>query len=350
MTKPWSDKLRKITPYVPGEQPKVKNFIKLNANENPYPPSPKAAEAVKSFDCGSLKLYPDSNASRLKDALAKYHGVKRENIFLGNGSDDLLAIAFMSFFNSDKPILFPDITYTFYNVWCSLFEIPYETIPLAEDFSIIAEDYKKENGGVIFPSPNAPTGLFQGLDFVRDMLKNNPDSIVIVDEAYVDFGAETAIPLLQEFDNLVITRTFSKSRSMAGLRLGYAIASEELISTMEAVKNSYNSYTIDSITIEAGTASVEDDAYFKETTKKIIATRERVTKELRALGYKVYDSHTNFVLATHPQKKAKEIFESLRKKNIFIRYFNLPRIDNCLRITVGTDDEMDALLSAMKEI
>lgn len=350
MNKPWADKLRKIDPYVPGEQPKKDSFIKLNANENPYPPSPMVEEAIKSFKASSLKLYPDSNASYLKEALAKYHGVKKENIFLGNGSDDLLAIAFMSFFNSQKPILFPDITYTFYKVWCSLFNIPYETVPLDESFKIVAEDYKKENGGVIFPSPNAPTGLFQGLDFIREMLKANPDSVVIVDEAYVDFGAESAIGLLNEFENLVIARTFSKSRSMAGLRIGYAIAGEELISTMEAVKNSYNSYTIDSITIEAASASVKDDEYFKRTTSKIMATRQRTTDELRKMGFKVYDSMTNFVLAAHPQKDAKFIFEKLKEKDIYIRYFSLPRIDNCLRITIGTDYEMDRLLEELKKI
>ncbi|MBE6008053.1 MAG: histidinol-phosphate transaminase [Lachnospiraceae bacterium] len=350
MTKPWSDKLRQIDPYVPGEQPKLKSFIKLNANENPYPPSPKAMEAIKNFNGASLKLYPDSNATKLKEALAKYHGVKKENIFLGNGSDDLLAISFMSFFNSDKPILFPDITYTFYKVWCSLFSIPYENPALKEDFSIDADDYKKPNGGVIIPSPNAPTGLFQGLDFIRKILDNNPDSIVIIDEAYVDFGAESALSLLKEYDNLVIARTFSKSRSMAGLRIGYAIASEELINTMEAVKNSYNSYTIDAITIEAATASVKDDEYFRETTAKVISTRERTSNELKKLGFKVYPSHTNFVLAEHNEKDAKFIFEALKEKNIFIRYFSLPRIDNCLRITIGTDEEMDAMINAMKEI
>ena len=350
MTKPWADKLRQIDPYVPGEQPKLKNFIKLNANENPYPPSPKAMEAIKNFDSTSLKLYPDSNATKLKETLASYHGVKKENIFLGNGSDELIAIAFMSFFNSDKPVLFPDITYTFYKVWCSLFSIPYETPALKEDFSIDPDDYKKANGGVIIPSPNAPTGLFQGLEFVRKILKNNPDSIVIIDEAYVDFGAESALPLLKEFDNLVIARTFSKSRSMAGLRIGYAVASEELINTMEAVKNSYNSYTIDAITIEAASASVEDDEYFKETTSKVIATRERTSAELKKLGFKVYDSYTNFILAEHSEKSAKFIFEKLKERSIFIRYFNLPRIDNCLRITIGTDEEMDAMINAMKEI
>ena len=350
MTKLWADKLRQIDPYVPGEQPKLKNFIKLNANENPYPPSPKAIEAIKNFNGSSLKLYPDSNATKLKESLAKYHGVKKENIFLGNGSDDLLAIAFMSFFNSDKPVLFPDITYTFYKVWCSLFSIPYENPALKEDFSIDADDYKKPNGGVIIPSPNAPTGLFQGLDFIRKILENNPDSIVIIDEAYVDFGAESALPLLKEFGNLVIARTFSKSRSMAGLRIGYAVASEELINTMEAVKNSYNSYTVDAITIEAATASVEDDEYFLETTAKVIATRERTSEELKNLGFNVYPSKTNFVLAEHNEKSAKFIFEALKEKNIFIRYFSLPRIDNCLRITIGTDEEMDAMINAMKEI
>ena len=348
--KPFADKLRKIDPYIPGEQPKGANFIKLNANENPYPPSPKAAEAINNFVCDKLRLYPDSDATELKEALAEYHGVKKENIFLGNGSDDLLAIAFMSFFNSDKPILFPDITYTFYNVWCALFNIPYETPALKDDFTIDPDDYKRTNGGVIFPSPNAPTGIFQGLDFIREILESNRDSIVIIDEAYVDFGAESAIGLLNEYENLVIARTFSKSRSLASLRIGYAVASGELIATMEAVKNSYNSYTIDAVTMEAAKASVEDDGYFKETNAKIIATRERVTKELRNIGFTVYPSYTNFILAAHKDMKAKYIFEKLKEKNIYVRYFKLPRIDNCLRITIGTDEQMDKMIDEIKRL
>lgn len=350
MIKPWSDKLRKIEPYVPGEQPRDGNFIKLNANENPYPPSPMASEAIRNFNCDKLRLYPDSNAAALKEALAKYHGVKKENIFLGNGSDDLLAIAFMSFFNSDKPILFPDITYTFYKVWCALFNIPYETPALRDDFTIDPDDYKRENGGVIFPSPNAPTGIFQGLEFIRSMLENNRDSIVIVDEAYVDFGAESAIDLLKEYDNLVIARTFSKSRSLAGLRIGYAVASKELIATMEAVKNSYNSYTIDSVTMEAARASVEDDEYFKATNAKIVSTRERVSEKMRAMGFTVYPSSANFILVSHKNMTAKYIFDKLREKDIYVRYFKLPRIDNCLRITIGTDDDMDKMISEIEKL
>lgn len=345
----WKENLRKITPYVPGEQSKNKNIVKLNANENPYPPSPKAIEALKSFNSERLRYYPNANSTELKEALAEYYNVDIENIFVGNGSDDVLAIAFQSFFNSDKPIVYPDLTYSFYPVWCDLFGIPYKTYPVDDNFRIIPEDYKEANGGVVIPNPNAPTSIGEGLDFVEKIMQYNPDSVVIIDEAYVDFGGTSSVELTNKYKNLLITGTFSKSRSLAGLRIGFAVGSKELISVMEAVKNSYNSYTIDSVSIAMGTASVRDDEYFKATCKRIIDTRERFTKEMKELGFKVLDSSTNFIFATHSDLSMKDMFEYLKTKNVFIRYFSLPRIDNYTRITIGTDEEMDVLLKEIKE-
>lgn len=345
----WKENLRKITPYVPGEQSKNKNIVKLNANENPYPPSPKAIEALKSFNSDRLRYYPNANSTDLKEALAEYYNVDIENIFVGNGSDDVLAIAFQSFFNSDKPIVYPDLTYSFYPVWCDLFGIPYKTYPVDDNFRIIPEDYKEANGGVVIPNPNAPTSIGEGLDFVEKIMQYNPDSVVIIDEAYVDFGGTSSVELTNKYKNLLITGTFSKSRSLAGLRIGFAVGSKELISVMEAVKNSYNSYTIDSVSIAMGTASIRDDEYFKATCKRIIDTRERFTKEMKELGFKVLDSSTNFIFATHSDLSMKDMFEYLKTKNVFIRYFSLPRIDNYTRITIGTDEEMDILLKEIKE-
>lgn len=345
----WKENLRKITPYVPGEQSKEKNIVKLNANENPYPPSPKAIEALKSFNSDRLRFYPNANSTELKEALAEYYNVDIENIFVGNGSDDVLAIAFQSFFNSDKPIVYPDLTYSFYPVWCDLFGIPYKTYPVDDNFRIIPEDYKEANGGVVIPNPNAPTSIGEGLDFVEKIMQYNPDSVVIIDEAYVDFGGTSSVELTNKYKNLLITGTFSKSRSLAGLRIGFAVGSKELISVMEAVKNSYNSYTVDSVSIAMGTASVRDDEYFKATCKRIIDTRERFTKEMKELGFKVLDSSTNFIFATHSDLSMKDMFEYLKTKNVFIRYFSLPRIDNYTRITIGTDEEMDILLKEIKE-
>ena len=349
MDKPFLDKLRRIDPYVPGEQPQAADIIKLNANENPYPPAPGVQEALRTFDASSLALYPDANGKRLKAALAERFGLKPSQVFLGNGSDDVLALAFQSFFCSDKPILYPDITYSFYPVWCDLFRIPYETMPLAEDFCVNIRDYDRPNGGVVLPNPNAPTGRGLSLDALEDLLQHNADCVVIIDEAYVDFGAQSAVPLLDKYENLLVVQTMSKSRSLAGLRIGYALGSETLIATLEAVKNSYNSYTMDALALAAGEASVRDEDYFRQSCAKVIATRERAADELRALGFTVLPSLTNFLFVTHPKKEAPVIFEHLRQKNIFIRYFKLPRIDNYLRITVGTDEQMDKLIATLKE-
>ena len=349
MSREWTKNLRNIEPYVPGEQSKDKDIVKINANENPYPPSPKAIEALKSFDTNKLRFYPSANSTKLKEAIAKYYKVDVSNVFVGNGSDDVLAVAFQSFFNSEKPIAYPDLTYSFYPVWCSLFGIKYKNYPVGDDFRINPEDYKEKNGGVVIPNPNAPTSLGEGLDFVEKILNYNQDSVVIIDEAYVDFGGTSSIPLIDKYENLLVTGTFSKSRSLAGLRIGFAIGSKALIDVMEAVKNSYNSYTVDSLSIEMGAASIEDDEYFKSTCKKVIKTRERVTLELEKLGFDVLDSQTNFIFATHNEHNMKSLFEYLKTQKVFIRYFSLPRIENYVRITIGTNEEMDIFLEKNKE-
>lgn len=349
MSREWTKNLRNIEPYVPGEQSKDKDIVKINANENPYPPSPKAIEALKSFDTNKLRFYPSANSTKLKEAIAKYYKVDVSNVFVGNGSDDVLAVAFQSFFNSEKPIVYPDLTYSFYPVWCSLFGIKYKNYPVGDDFRINPEDYKEKNGGVVIPNPNAPTSLGEGLDFVEKILNYNQDSVVIIDEAYVDFGGTSSIPLIDKYENLLVTGTFSKSRSLAGLRIGFAIGSKALIDVMEAVKNSYNSYTVDSLSIEMGAASIEDDEYFKSTCKKVIETRERVTLELEKLGFDVLDSQTNFIFATHNEHNMKSLFEYLKTQKVFIRYFSLPRIENYVRITIGTNEEMDIFLEKTKE-
>lgn len=344
----WKDNLIKIEPYVAGEQPNKTDFIKLNANENPYPPAPGVLEAIKSFDGGELKKYPSANAVPLADALAERFGLKRENVFLGNGSDDVLALCFRAFFNSKKPIIYPDITYSFYPVWCDMLKIPYETIPVDEDFNINARDYSRPNGGVVIANPNAPTSIGRDLDFMREILDANPDSVVIADEAYVDFGGVSAVPLLKEYENLVVVQTFSKSRSMAGMRIGYALGNRYIISALFAAKDSYNSYPLDRVAIAAGIASVKDEEYFRSTVNKVIATRERLAASLREMGFDVKDSSTNFLFAEHPKHRAKDIQEYLKTQDIYVRYFSKKRIDNRLRITIGTDAEIDALVFALK--
>ena len=350
MDKPFRKKLRRIDPYVPGEQPQSDDIIKLNANENPYPPAPGVQQALRDFDASRLALYPDANGKALKNALANRFGVKPWQVFLGNGSDDVLALAFQSFFCSDEPVLYPDITYSFYPVWCDLFRIPYETVPLDENFCVNIRDYDRPNGGIVLPNPNAPTGRGVSLAFLEDLLQHNADCVVIIDEAYVDFGAQSAVPLIEKYENLLVVQTMSKSRSLAGLRIGYALGSETLIATLEAVKNSYNSYTMDAVALAAGEAAVADEAYFQETCRKVVATRERTADALRGLGFVVPPSLTNFLFVTHPDKNASDIFAALRERGIFIRYFKLPRIDNYLRITVGTDEQMDRLIDALRDL
>ena len=345
----WESNVRKVVPYVPGEQPTGK-VIKLNTNENPYPPAPGVEALLKNFDVSVLRKYPEADCHTLANALAEKYNVKPSQVFVGVGSDDVLAMAFLTFFNSEKSILFPDITYSFYDVWASLFKIPYEQIPLDDEFRIHPEDYEKENGGVVIANPNAPTGVFMGLDGIRKILDANRDVVCIVDEAYVDFGAESALSLLDEYDNLLVIQTFSKSRSMAGLRIGYAIGSEKMIKYLNDVKYSYNSYTMNSITLEIGVEAVRDDAYFRSTCEKIIATRERLKGQLRELGFEFQDSKTNFIFAKHSSVPAEHIFKELKSRNIYVRYWNKPRISEYLRISVGTDEECDTLVANLREI
>ena len=345
----WENYVRRVVPYVPGEQPKKKNMIKLNTNECPYPPAPGVQEILKNFDVDALRRYPDPAAAALTDCLAEYYHVDPEQVFVGVGSDDVLAMAFLTFFNSDKPILFPDITYSFYDVWADLYRIPYECQPLTEDFKIRAEDYKKPNGGIIFPNPNAPTGVMEDLSMIEEVVAANPDVVCIIDEAYIDFGAKSSLELIDKYENLLVVQTFSKSRAMAGLRVGYAIGSKKLIQYLSDVKFSFNSYTMNSLTLAVGTEAVRDDAYFKEITGKIIRTRERSKKELRELGFRFEDSMSNFIFATHETIPAKELFEALKEQDIYVRYWNKPRIDNYLRISIGTDEEMDTLFAFLRE-
>jgi len=340
----WKECVRQVEPYTPGEQPKEQNVIKLNTNENPYGPSEKVRHCEMDYDL--LRKYPDPAASDLVNTLAEYHHVDPAQVFVGVGSDDVLAMAFLTFFNSGRPILFPDISYSFYPVWAELYKIPFETQALTEDFRIEPSDYLKENGGVVFPNPNAPTARLLPLEEVEKIVAGNPDVVVIVDEAYIDFAPEgsSALSLLDRYDNLLVVRTFSKSRSMAGLRIGYAIGQKELIACMQAVKYSFNSYTMNRPSILYGCASVEDEAYFRETVGKIITTREWFTKELKTLGFDVIPSAANFVFASHKEVPAEEIFRKARERGIFFRYFKLPRIDNFLRITIGTDEEMKTVI------
>ena len=344
----WRDNIRQVEPYVPGEQPKNTNVIKLNTNENPYGPSPRVKAVQDNEDL--LRLYPDPTAGALVDALAEYHGVDASQVFVGVGSDDVLAMSFLTFFNSDKPILFPDITYSFYDVWAELFRIPYKQMPLDENFRLKIDDYMGENGGIVFPNPNAPTGIYESLDHVEEIIKNNPDVIVIVDEAYVDFCGESALYLTKEYDNVLIVQTFSKSRSMAGMRIGYAMGNPELIKAMNDVRFSYNSYPMTRLSVALGVAAIEDEDYFQATKNQIIETREWTKKELKALGFTFGDSKTNFIFAKHSTVDAEVIFDKLREKHIFVRHFSGERIRNYLRISIGTMAEMEKFIDELKKI
>jgi len=346
----WQKNIRQVRPYVPGEQPSQPNIIKLNTNENPYPPAPGVIEVLKELDTDRFRMYPDPSSTMLINALAEYYQVSADQVFVGVGSDDVLAMAFLTFFNSGKPILFPDITYSFYDVWADLFRIPYECPKLTEDFRICAEDYKKPNGGIVIANPNAPTSMAEDICFIEEIVKANPDSIVIIDEAYVDFGAVSAVSLVEKYENLFVVQTFSKSRSMAGVRIGFAIANPVLIKAINNVKYSYNSYTINQISLALGAAAVREDAYFKQMVQKIIATRERTKEALEPLGFHCFDSRANFLFAAHNKIPAKELFERLRAENIYVRYFAKPRIDNYLRITIGTDAQMEVFLQKVKKM
>lgn len=345
----WENNVRKVIPYIPGEQPQKANMIKLNTNECPYPPAPGVEAALKTMNSEEFRLYPDPSAGSLVEALAEYYSVKKEQVFVGVGSDDVLAMAFLTFFNSDKPILFPDITYSFYDVWADLFRIPYKTCELDADWHIKPEDYRQENGGVIIANPNAPTGLLESTELVEQIIKDNSDVIVIVDEAYVDFGGVSVLPLIEKYDNLLVVQTFSKSRAMAGMRIGYAFGNPKLIQYLNDAKFSFNSYTMNKPSLVLGVEALKDKAYFEAVVNKMISTRERTKAALKELGFTFPDSKTNFIFASHESIPAKEIFEALKSQDIYVRYWNKARINNCLRISIGTDEEMDKLIAFLKE-
>lgn len=346
--KPWEANIRSVVPYVPGDQPKGNRLVKLNTNENPYPPAPGVQKVLQEMDYDLFRKYPDPTASLLVHSLAEYYGVNDEQVFVGVGSDDVIAMAFLTFFNSDKPVLFPDISYSFYKVWADLFRIPYENPALDADFRIRKEDYYKANGGVIFPNPNAPTGLYLPLSEVEDIICHNQDVIVIVDEAYIDFGGTSALELVEKYENLLIVQTFSKSRSMAGMRIGFAIGSPVLIKALNDVKYSYNSYTMNMPSLILGAEAVKDDRYFKDTLAKIVDTRERAKVRLRELGFSFPDSMANFIFAAHERVPAEELFEALRGQQIYVRYFKQPGLDHYLRISIGTDEEMETLFAFLE--
>lgn len=354
MSRFWSQTVKSLTPYIPGEQPKLSQLIKLNTNESPYGPSPKAIAAIAGANNDSLRLYPDPNSDLLKQAIAHNYQVKPNQVFVGNGSDEVLGHAFLALLKHQEPILFPDITYSFYPVYCNLYDISFKNIPLKEDFSIQINDYLSynhgKNGGIIFPNPNAPTGKALSKDQIETLLQHNKDSVVIIDEAYVDFGCESAVALVNQYDNLLVVHTLSKSRALAGLRVGYAIGHPELIEALERVKNSFNSYPIDKLAMAGAIAAIEDKAYLQKISAAVIDTRKNLVADLDKLGFNTVPSTANFVFTKHPNKDASEIAARLREKHIIVRHFKLPRIDQHLRITVGTNQECKALINALKVI
>lgn len=348
----WSPEVRELEPYVPGEQPKIQNLLKLNTNENPYPPSPKVVEAVQAVlheQADALRLYPDPDATALKQAIAKQQNIDVSQVFVGNGSDEVLAHIFKAFFLQDEPILYPDITYSFYPVYSQFFGTKTKEIPLNENFEIDVRDYTQPNGGVIITNPNAPTSIALSLAEIEQVLQANPDRVVVIDEAYVDFGAESVVSLINRYENLVVCQTTSKSRSLAGLRVGFAIAQTHLIAALEAVKNSFNSYPIDRFAIAAAVASFEDEVYFEEQCQKVITSREKLVRDLTELGFNVLPSKANFIFATHSQHDAGQLAQKLREQGIIVRYFNKPRINQFLRITVGTDEQNARLVQTLKQ-
>ena len=350
-TMKWEENVRKAVPYTPGEQPENKNIIKLNTNENPYPPAPGVAKKLAGLDMDQMRLYPAfPEQTRLAEALADYYHIDRDQLFIGVGSDDVLSLAFMTFFQSGRPVFFPDITYSFYDVWADLYRIPYERKALDERFCIRPEDYRPPNGGVIFPNPNAPTGVLMDPAQVDEIIEANRDVVVIVDEAYIDFGGVSCLPLIRKYDNLMVVQTFSKSRSMAGMRIGYAMGNPKLIGYLNDVKYSVNSYTLNYTALELGVEAVKDAAYFKEHCEKIVSTRERAEKELARLGFVFPKSYGNFIFVSHKRMPAQEIFQRLKDNDIYVRYWNKPRINNHMRITVGTDGQMESLYQALEEI
>ncbi len=350
MSKFWSPFVKQLVPYVPGEQPKLANLVKLNTNENPYGPSPKALAAMQAELNDNLRLYPDPGSERLKQAVAAYYGVTTAQVFVGNGSDEVLAHAFHGLFQHGRPLLFPDISYSFYPVYCGLYGIPFEAIALDEKFQIRVEDYQRVNGGIVFPNPNAPTGCLLALDAIERLLKLNPDSVVLVDEAYIDFGGVSAISLVNRYPNLLVTQTLSKSRSLAGLRVGLAVGHAELIEALERIKNSFNSYPLDRMAIAGAAAAFEDEAYFQQTCQQVISSRVSVVSGLDKLGFEVLPSAANFVFARHPQHDAAELAAALRERSVIVRHFKQERIAQFLRISIGSAEQNQALLDALEQI
>ncbi|MBD5505132.1 MAG: histidinol-phosphate transaminase [Lachnospiraceae bacterium] len=347
----WEENVRKVVPYIPGEQPRQAQVIKLNTNENPYPPAPGVQKSVAALKQDKMRLYPEfPEQTELAEALASYYQIDKDQLFIGVGSDDVLSLAFMTFFQSGKPVFFPDITYSFYDVWADLYKIPYETKALDEHFCIRPEDYRQPNGGVIFPNPNAPTGVLMDVGQVEEIIEANRDVVVIVDEAYIDFGGTSCLPLIRKYDNLLVVQTFSKSRSMAGMRIGYAMGNPKLIKYLNDVKYSVNSYTLNYTSLQLGVESVKDVAYYRETCEKIMKTRDRAEEELSKLGFTFPKPYGNFIFASHEKVPAKEIFERLKNNDIYVRFWDKERIRNYLRITIGTDEQMGALYRALREI
>ena len=351
MSRFWSDIVHRLTPYVPGEQPALAHPVKLNTNENPYPPSPRVVEAIRrelGDDAETLRKYPDPTARALRATVAAHHGLRVEQVFAGNGSDEVLAHAFQALLKHERPIRFPDITYSFYPVYAQLYGVSFDAIPLDDQFGIDIDDYRAPGGGVLLPNPNAPTGRALPLAEIEQLLQANPDSPVVIDEAYVDFGAESAVNLIDTYPNLLVVQTVSKARSLAGMRVGFAFGDAALIEALTRVKDSFNSYPLDRLAQAAAIAAYEDDAWFRESCRKVIASRERMTGELAALGFDVVPSAANFVFARHPGHDAAALAASLKEKEIFVRHFKLPRIDQHLRISIGTDAECDALVNALR--
>lgn len=350
MNKYWSEIAKRADPYVPGEQLNEPDIIKLNTNENPYPPSPKVKEAILGELEGQLRLYPSPTADVLRNTIAETYGVSKDEVFVGNGSDEVLAFSFMAFFHPDKPIRFPNITYSFYPVYAKLFNIPFELVRVNEDFSLPAESFFDSAGGVIFPNPNAPTSLYMELSSIEEIVVNNPNSVVIIDEAYIDFATVSAVELVKSYDNLLVIQTTSKSRSLAGMRVGYAIGHPDLIEVLVRIKDSINSYTIDRLAIAGATAAFKDQEYFVSTIQQIKETRNRFTAALERMGFHVLPSQANFVFASHAEKTASELYAQLKEEGILVRHFNQPDIDNYLRISIGTDEQMDCLLEKLEEM
>lgn len=350
MKKFWNKNLLTVAPYVPGEQPKDRQYCKLNTNESPYPPSPLVEKRIKEATIADLRLYPDPDTSGLRQMLAQEHGLQPQNIFMGNGSDEVLAFIYMAFFNAGDKMYYPDVSYSFYPVYAALFGLNGQTIPLDNDFCIHITDYNQLDAGIIIPNPNAPTGILLGLDQIEHIVKQNREQLVVIDEAYIDFGGESAVQLINKYDNLLVVQTFSKSRALAGMRLGYAIGNSNLIQALESVKFSFNSYTVNRLTIIAGEAALEDKAYFEQTCQAVTATRTHVYAELIKLGFTALPSAANFIFAAHPTITGEALYTKLREKGVLVRHFKKPRIENFLRITIGTDAEMEQFLEIVKAL